>query len=155
MQHKDKELGILDIISQHKGNNSICLAYSIDSKHTLIDLYVQAYGENGMVIGNMLEAIDINAIPDTYVIEQNYPNPFNPVTRIEYGLPMAGHVNISIFDVLGRQVTTIMDRYQEAGYRSVKWDGKNKAGNSVGAGMYFYIIQAGEFRQARKMVLLK
>tara|TARA_Y100000748_G_C15280362_1_gene404284 strand:- start:151 stop:378 length:228 start_codon:yes stop_codon:yes gene_type:complete len=72
-----------------------------------------------------------------------------------YGLPIAAHVNISIFDVLGRQVKTIVNGRQEAGYRSVRWDGKNNAGNSVGAGMYFYVLQSGDFQKIRKMILLK
>jgi len=116
---------------------------------------MKVYDSAGQVVAQLLENIDINAIPDKYVLSQNYPNPFNPVTQIEYGLPVASHVHLSIYDLLGREVITLVDGTQEAGYRSVSWHGMNHSGNGVGAGMYFYVIQAGDYRKIKKMILLK
>jgi len=101
------------------------------------------------------ENIDINAIPDEYELSQNYPNPFNPVTKIEYGLPEKGQVKIVIYDILGREVLTLVDGLQEAGYKTITWNGMNQTGRLISAGMYFYAIQANDFRQVRKMILLK
>ena len=88
-------------------------------------------------------------------LHQNYPNPFNPTTSISYDIPKNEFVSINIFDLMGRQVKTLLNKEQVAGFRSVKWDATNNLGQTVSPGMYFYTIQAGEFRQTRKMVLLK
>jgi len=94
-------------------------------------------------------------LPATYNIHQNYPNPFNPVTTLRYDLPEQANVNIIIYDMLGRQVRTLLNQTQDAGYRSVIWNATNDYGNPVSAGVYLYKIQAGEFVQTKKMVLLK
>ena len=80
----------------------------------------------------------------------NYPNPFNPTTTIQYDLPHRSEVQITIFDLLGRKVTTLMAETQDAGYRSIQWDAAG-----FPSGMYFYQIRAGEYVQTRKTVLLK
>jgi hypothetical protein len=94
-------------------------------------------------------------IPNKFSLKQNFPNPFNPVTTLRYDLPENGHVNITIYDMLGRQVKTLINQIQDAGYRSVIWDATNDYGKPVSAGIYLYQIQAGDFIQTRKMVLLK
>ena len=94
-------------------------------------------------------------IPNQIILHQNYPNPFNPVTTLRYELPENGMVNITIYDMLGRQVKTLVNQAQDAGYRSVVWDATNDYGKPVSAGIYLYQIQAGEYMQTRKMVLLK
>ena len=98
---------------------------------------------------------DEQSIPNIYVLYENYPNPFNPVTTLRYDLPENGHVNITIYDMLGREIKTLMDQTQDAGYRSIIWDATNEYGKPVGAGIYLYQIQAGEYMQTKKMVLLK
>ena len=94
-------------------------------------------------------------MPSGYSLHQNYPNPFNPVTKLRYDLPENSHVNITIFDILGREVKTIVNQYQNAGYRSITWNATNDHGHSVNAGVYLYRIQAGNYTLAKKMVLLK
>ena len=94
-------------------------------------------------------------LPTEFSLSQNYPNPFNPITTIQYDLPEASNVQIAIFDLLGRQVTTIINRFEEPGYKQVIWNATNSHGQPVGAGVYFYQIRAEEFVQTRKMVLLK
>ena len=95
------------------------------------------------------------SIPEIFALHQNYPNPFNPVTTLRYDLPENSRVNIIIYDMLGRQVKTLMNQTQNAGYRSVIWDATNDYGKPVSAGVYLYQIRAGEFVQTKKMVLLK
>jgi len=102
-----------------------------------------------------LGAVDGYAIPDEFSLHQNYPNPFNPVTTLRYDLPENGHVNIIIYDMLGKQVKTLMDQTQDTGFKSVIWDATNDYGKPVSAGIYLYQIQAGEYMQTKKMVLLK
>jgi len=95
------------------------------------------------------------SIPITYVLHQNYPNPFNPITTLSYDLPEDALVNITIYDMMGRQINTLVSSQQTAGYRSVQWNGTNNIGQPVSAGLYLYTIQAGEFVQTKKMVILK
>ena len=85
----------------------------------------------------------------------NYPNPFNPVTKLRYTIPKNGLVSIIIYDMLGRQVKTLVNQTQDAGYASVIWDATNDYGKPVSAGIYLYQIQTGEYIQTKKMVLLK
>ena len=94
-------------------------------------------------------------IPIAYTLHQNYPNPFNPVTTLRYDLPENGHINITIYDMLGRQVKTLINQTQEAGYKSVIWNATNDYGKPVSAGVYLYQIQSNGFIQTRKMLLLK
>ena len=99
--------------------------------------------------------IEKDILPFQYVLYQNYPNPFNPTTQIRYYLPNNEFVSINIYDVLGDKIKSLIRSNQEAGYRSITWDGTNNLGQSVSAGMYIYIIQAGQYSQTKKMVLLK
>ena len=98
---------------------------------------------------------DTEIIPITYLLHQNYPNPFNPITSLRYDLPEDGVVNITIYDIMGRIVKTLVNDSQTAGYKSIQWNAANDRNEVVSAGLYLYTIQAGEFRQTKKMVLLK
>ena len=111
----------------------------------------QGYDCNGVE----LSSINERNLPDDYVFSNVFPNPFNPITTLRYDLPENGHVNIIIYDMLGRQVKTLMDQTQDAGYRSVIWNATNDYGKPVSAGIYLYQIQAGEYISTKKMVLLK
>ena len=93
--------------------------------------------------------------PSSFKLYSNYPNPFNPVTTLRYDLPEDGLVNITIYDMMGRVVKTLVNSSQIAGYKSIQWNATNDGNELVSAGLYLYTIQAGEFRQTRKMVLLK
>ena len=100
-------------------------------------------------------AVDGYAIPDKFALRQNYPNPINPITTLRYDLPEQTHVNITVYEMLGRKVRTILNQQQDPGYKSIIWDATNDYGKSVSAGIYLYQIQAGEYMQTKKMVLLK
>ena len=105
--------------------------------------------------GDDVSLADVTVMPEKFTIHQNYPNPFNPVTTLRYDLPENGNVNITIYDMLGRQVKTLINQNQDAGYKSVVWNATNNYGEPVSAGIYLYQIQAGEYMQTKKMVLLK
>ena len=103
-----------------------------------------------------LQSIDQdNLVVQEIVIHQNYPNPFNPMTTLGYELPENAMVNITIYDMMGRVVTNLASDQQSAGYKSIQWEAINDLGHALSAGTYLYTIQAGEFRQTKKMVLLK
>ena len=98
---------------------------------------------------------NFDVIPLDYFLKQNYPNPFNPITSLRYDLPEDGLVNITIYDMMGRVVKTLVNGSQTAGFKSIQWNATNDRNEPVSAGLYLYTIQAGEFRQTKKMVLLK
>ena len=100
-------------------------------------------------------SIDKDIIPLQFVLHQNYPNPFNPLTTLSYDLPEDALVHITIYDMMGRQVKTLINDQQTAGHTSLQWNATNNDGSPVPAGIYLYILQAGELKQAKKMVLLK
>ena len=94
-------------------------------------------------------------IASSYELSQNYPNPFNPTTHIRFNIPETGLVNITIYDMLGRQIKSLINQTLDAGYISIIWDATNDYGKPVSAGIYLYQIQAGEYISTKKMVLLK
>lgn len=94
-------------------------------------------------------------IPVEFSLEQNYPNPFNPTTRIDYRLPKRSPVRLIIYNILGQPVRLLVDENQEAGEKSVVWDGRDEKRKLVSSGVYIYRIEAGEWVQTRKMTLLK
>ncbi len=95
------------------------------------------------------------AVPDRFELLQNYPNPFNPSTTIKYQLPQATQVRITVYNLLGQKVRTLVDAPQEAGLYAIQWDGRNDLGQPVSSGTYLYRIEAGPFKAVKKMVLLK
>ena len=95
------------------------------------------------------------ALPKKIALSQAYPNPFNPVTTISYRLLEGNHVRVDIYDIIGNKVRTLVSQAQNAGTKSYQWDATNDLGRPVSAGMYLYTIKAGNFRQTKKMILLK
>jgi hypothetical protein len=118
-------------------------------------------GDSGRILftttgGGELNLGDASMLPPaSFGIYQNFPNPFNPITKINYYLPKQKDVTITIYDMLGRQVRTLINQTQYAGFHSVIWNTNNDYGKPVSAGIYLYQIQAGEYLQTKKMVLLK
>ena len=88
--------------------------------------------------------------PIKYELRQNYPNPFNPVTTISYQLPLSSHVILKVFDILGREVATLVHGRKEAGQYSIRWDA-----SAMPSGMYFYYLQSGNYSKTNNMVLIK
>ncbi len=103
---------------------------------------------NFVVTGVMVR--DDAGVPRAYALDQNYPNPFNPATTIRYELPKASGVTLKVYNILGQEVATLVDEYQSAGYKSVRFNGSGLA-----SGIYVYRLQAGDYVAAKKFVLLK
>jgi hypothetical protein len=91
-----------------------------------------------------------NELPEQFRLEGNYPNPFNPTTKINYQLPRTSDVTLQVYDVLGRQVATLVDRKQQAGSYTVTFDG-----NQLSSGVYFYRLKTENASKVRKMLLVK
>lgn len=125
-------------------NNSVSDSGSLDAWAIKLDV------ENTTAVENE------EALPKEFSLDYNYPNPFNPATTIRYQLPERSAVSLKIFNILGREVLTLVNEVQSAGTHSVIFDAKNnKQSYSLASGVYFYRLQAGNFVQTRKMILLK
>ena len=94
-------------------------------------------------------------LPTIYTLYQNYPNPFNPSTEIRYSLKNSEPITITIYDIIGNRIKLLVNESKSIGHHTVEWDVTNTAGESVSAGMYFYTIEAGSFKQTKKMIHLK
>ncbi len=99
---------------------------------------------------NLDVSVDPESVPEEFQLKQNYPNPFNPSTQINYSLPNNAHVKLRVFNALGQQVATLVDERKSAGNYSITFNA-----SGLSSGLYFYSIEAGDFRQTQKMVLIK
>lgn len=109
------------------------------------------------VTGEIISSVkDISLeLPKQFALEQNYPNPFNPETTISYNLPKQTRVTLNIYNIVGEKVITLCDTKQNAGYHSVRWDGKDSLGRLVSGGIYLCRMKAGTYTQTIRMLLLK
>ncbi len=98
---------------------------------------------------------EVNSIPKEFVLYQNYPNPFNPTTTIRFSIPQHSQATLKIFDVLGREVATLVDEYKDAGMHTVVLGTRNLALVSLPSGVYFYKLQSGDFVEVKKMILIR
>jgi PKD repeat protein len=129
------------------GNYSVYLKVS-DGQSEDIDLK-----EN--YITTSISGIGKNIVPERIKLYQNYPNPFNPSTTIRYGLPEGSNVIIKIYNLLGIEIRELVSEFQQAGFKTTIWDGKDKNGISVDSGVYLYKFKSNNFSQTKKMLLIK
>jgi FlgD Ig-like domain/Concanavalin A-like lectin/glucanases superfamily len=94
-------------------------------------------------------------VPDKLILAQNFPNPFNPTTTIAYTLAKAEQIKITVYNISGQLVKTLLSAYQTSGNHNVSWDGTDSSGKKVSSGVYFYQLVAGTFNQVKKMTLIK
>jgi hypothetical protein len=105
---------------------------------------------------NQVVGVDDNIVTSDFKLFQNYPNPFNPATKISWHSPVSGWQTLKVYDILGKEVATLVDEFREAGYHEVLVSSKQLAvGNSIASGIYFYKLQVDEFLQTKKMILMK
>jgi len=97
----------------------------------------------------------LDQVPSAYSLKQNYPNPFNPVTSISYDIPEAATVTLRVYDLLGRDVRTLVNQQQAPGSYIAIWNGTDNSGAEIATGVYIYRLEAGQFISAKKMILLK
>ena len=102
------------------------------------------------MIANANEKNNLKHVPDQFILNQNFPNPFNPETIINYSVPIQSFVSLKIFDLLGNEIKTLVNSYRHPGNYSVKFDA-----SEISSGIYFYRLQAGDFMQTKKMVLIR
>ncbi len=155
-----------------------CLTYSGDYQLVLMTLPIEFIGDNYMggntrdtLLGRVFaffdgtltsidDGITQTGLPGAFALSQNYPNPFNPATQISYTIPAGGstgdaRTQLVVYNVLGQDVKTLVDKVQAPGTYTVDWDGKNRAGDKVSSGMYMYRLVYGDLSETRKMVLVK
>jgi hypothetical protein len=148
----------LDLYTQAGFRTAYQKSALVDVTDGVLDIHMQGVIEkpllNGITITSISTDVDehgtLNGGLRIYELSPNYPNPFNPSTIIRYQLPRASHVTLTVYDVLGREVTTLVNATEEPGYKSVQWDA-----GGVASGVYFYRLTAGEFVQVRKVSLLR
>ncbi|MFH2048950.1 MAG: FlgD immunoglobulin-like domain containing protein [bacterium] len=104
-----------------------------------------------VTVTNIIEPL----IPSEFSLSQNYPNPFNMSTTIEYGLPEQCQISITVYNILGQEVSTLVDGIRPAGLHQVQWDGTNSHGNTVATGVYIYRIETSTYIKTKKMLLVK
>jgi hypothetical protein len=145
-------------------NNLDPLLNALNLSESEFRWYVDAYDENNSIMSDtgqffltreLLEVKDRPSLPFKFALHQNHPNPFNPATTLRYDIPGNAFVNIRIYDLKGRLINTLVSKEQTAGYKAIKWAGVDDKGKAVSAGIYLYEIQAGNFRDTKKMVLLR
>ena len=128
----------------------------------LTEVKVDIVDSVAIPLGRVATAVEgVTEVPKEFALMQNYPNPFNPSTTIRFSLPVASHVTLRVFNMLGQEVVTLVDEVHEAGYLQTVWNGKNLTGNAVASGMYVYRIDAKavssdkRFVSVNKMMMLK
>jgi len=132
----------------------IVLPFSLAS---LDDKNRDAFLANVIDYFGIVDAVDdvVEALPTKFALKQNFPNPFNPVTSIAFDLPAEHDVYLTVYNMLGQKIRTLVNDHRAAGRYAIQWDGKDDSGHMLGSGVYFYNIQAGNFNKTAKMVLLK
>ncbi|MGH8015130.1 MAG: T9SS type A sorting domain-containing protein, partial [Candidatus Zixiibacteriota bacterium] len=110
-----------------------------------------------MIVGTPsdVEESITDVLPNSFALDQNYPNPFNPSTNIWFSLPKKSHVTLSVFNLLGQEITTLVNEDLSAGRHLTIWDGRDANGSEVASGIYFYKMVADEFVETKKMMLVK
>ncbi len=130
----DKEINEIDFLNENTG-------YIVGN-----DGFIKKTTNGGLIAIENISA----SIPENFILEQNYPNPFNPITKIKYSLFSSGNVKMTVYTILGKKVSELINEKQNAGSYEVEFNG-----NYLPSGIYFYELKAGEFIGTRKMVLLK
>ena len=147
-----------DVVSEGEVELSLVFRTKTEIENTVVELtdsqtYDSAFGVNQLALP---APVQLQTRPEVFALANNYPNPFNPATTIKYALPQAADVVLTVYNVLGQPVRTLVAENQTAGRYVVEWDATNDSGHRLSSGMYFYRLQAGEdFRDIKKMLLLK
>ena len=147
-----------DVVSEGEVALSLVFRPTTEIENTLIEItdnqtYDSEFGFNRLALP---VPVQLQTRPEAFALANNYPNPFNPATTIKYALPQAADVELTVYNVVGQAVRTLVAEHQNAGRYVVEWDATNDSGHSLSSGMYFYRLEAsGEFLEVKKMLLLK
>ena len=129
------------------------ITYWSESADEWLDIMIDA--ETGDLITGIDSERLCEEVPVSFELHQNYPNPFNPETSIQFGVPQKELIQLRILDLLGREVTILVDKTLSPGSYKVDWNGTDAIGKKVGSGLYLYELRAGSFKQVRRMLMLK
>ena len=152
-----------------KMNNESVTSYPIieitqlDFNQDLDTMYIHTANADNFYRLSEIESIEFDdelsvgdfKILSSFSLMQNYPNPFNPITTIRFEINHSDHASVKIFDLRGRLIKTVLNKYMVAGKHSIKWDRTDKNGKNVTSGIYFYILRVSDAYQTKKMILLK
>ena len=147
-----------DVVSEGEVGLSLVFRARTEIEDTVIEItdsqtYDSEFGFNRLALP---APVLLQTRPEAFALANNYPNPFNPATTIKYALPQAADVELTVYNVVGQSVRTLVAEHQSAGRYVVEWDATNDNGRSLSSGMYFYRLEAGgEFHEVKKMLLLK
>ncbi|MYB70410.1 MAG: T9SS type A sorting domain-containing protein [Gemmatimonadetes bacterium] len=147
-----------DVVADGEVALSLVFRAKTEIEDTVIEIidnqtYDSEFGFNRLALP---APVQLQTRPEAFGLANNYPNPFNPATTIKYALPQAADVELTVYNVIGQPVRTLVAEHQNAGRYVVEWDATNDSGHSLSSGMYFYRLQAGgEFLETKKMLLLK
>jgi hypothetical protein len=160
------------VINLHSATFPVTLQYKVSNSDNRA--FVMTDGNGGKLLGNTilngsgkiqitnsaitslsLKIITSAGIPKTFALSQNYPNPFNPTTRMTVDVPQSGAVDVSVYDILGRKITTLLTGEQNAGSHTIEWNARDSRGVTVPSGAYFVRMTAGSFTSVKKMMLMK
>ena len=147
-----------DVVSDGEVALSLVFRATTEIEDTVIEItdsqtYDSEFGFNRLALP---APVQLQTRPEAFALANNYPNPFNPATTIKYALPQAADVELTVYNVVGQSVRTLVAEHQRAGRYVVEWDATNDNGRSLSSGMYFYRLEAGgEFLEVKKMLLLK
>ncbi|MBZ0265442.1 T9SS type A sorting domain-containing protein, partial [bacterium] len=143
----------IDVGNPDPTYNDTCFPPSLGSERNDIGAHG---GPGGCDWQSLNEVIEIQSqIPESYIMAQNYPNPFNSKTIIAYHLPASGVVNLTIYNILGKEIKQLVYQYQLSGNHKVIWDGSDRNGSTVSSGIYYYLIKSRDLLESNKMVLLR
>jgi len=132
----------------------IITGYTVPSGTFFWDLWLIRFAPE--IFSRQLAMIESSrGSPSSYHLHQNYPNPFNPVTTVKYDLPDQSQVNITVYDIMGRHIKTLVNGNQDPGIKSILWDATDEVGRPINSGVYLYRIKTGDFEQTRRMMLVK
>jgi len=155
----EKDGEILRLVFKGNRSNISETDMALEITRAIINDYEIINDNNGQIgLPKQQAEAEIISIPEQFCLHSNYPNPFNPTTAIKYALPIDKNnyfVTLKIYDALGRLVKTLVELNQASGSYQVIWDGRDMNGRTVTSGIYFYTIQAGDFRMTKKMVLIR
>jgi hypothetical protein len=145
----------LDVKPMKNPNHDLIYVYHVEGEDGVITtnaMYRDGKGADRIEFEPVVVALPGKgeALPTVFALNQNYPNPFNPSTKISFDLPKASNVKLSIFNVLGQEVTVLVNEKMEAGSHQIEWDASARA-----SGLYFYRISADNFTETKKMMMLK
>ena len=147
-----------DVVSEGEVALSLVFRPTTEIENTIVEIadnqtYDSEFGFNRLALP---APVQLQTRPEAFALANNYPNPFNPATTIKYALPQAADVELTVYNVVGQVVRTLVAEHQSAGRYVVEWDATNDNGHSLSSGMYFYRLEAGgEFHEVKKMLLLK